>query len=576
MDGLKIKTYKVISSGKYSVGIERNLKFNKLDIEKYKEKFNTLRKRKVIIEGNFSDNKWVFLGRERKAYFNFNNDIDENIKLAIKMYLLINIYDEGINPRTMLLHFYAIRYLLKHTKNLSLDKYENFQGELHKIRDTYIKECIVVYSYKFLRFFNSSKYKRYMEFLDKLKKKCKAYQPRRLPSFNSIIFFDDILQEFSLNCSRWQKEKYFPILLWWNITRSIPMRPIELSELEVNCIKKIDDIYIMRILKCHKGNRRNDLISPEYREVQITCELYNLIQDFIQINDGLKNQKYLFNYDIYNSYAINPQSNRKNVLETFRDNLGGTGRFYSLLNNFYKEIVEEKFKYKVISVNEDKANLSNSEIYIEKIRPGDTRHFAICNLYLQGFNPLTIARLAGHDTLYMQLNYANHLNSFADSHVKVLADRIRINRSLGSDSNNSNIRDIYKKSLFFNKNEDMQAREVENGYCTDKEFPNNCSIGQCGSCQYYVLDFKNNKNIGKILEADLAHHDIDIKKQIEIIKKIIKSSDLNRTDLKMNKNINVLEQQELGAASKKLQQAITQKAIIESYIFESKKVENCE
>ena len=246
--------------------------------------------------------------------------------------------------------------------------------------------------------------------------------------------------------------------------------------------------------------------------------------------------------------------------------------FYGLLNKFYIEIIEGKYNYKTVSVHESREN-DEGEIYLERIRPGDTRHFAICNLYLQGFNPLTIARLAGHETLNTQLGYARHLNTFADSQVEVLVNRIHMSKTLGNVLGHENNNTLYKKSLFFNKSENPNAIQVEDGFCLDEDFPNNCIIGDCQFCDYYRIDTKNIKYNSVFLLEKSNGFDGDIKNQIQIIKNMVKNSVLNKSNIEKNRNINIEEQQVIGVASKKLQQAIVQKAMIDSYILERKMVE---
>jgi len=573
MSGLGSKIFKIAKNGKYRIGYERMVKFNKDDINLYIKKFDQLKKDKIIIEGEFHDNKWVFLGKQRMAYFYFSNEVNYDLNLAFKMYILLKTHDEYIDPRSILLHAFAIKFIIKKTNLLSLNCYDNFKDELKGIKHTYMREYVVVFGRKFLCFYNSEKYKELIDILLTYRTLHIKSNSRQLPEFKSIILFDSIIEDFITSCSRYEKEKYFPILLWWSITKSIPMRPIEFSELETNCIRINDDKYLLSIPKCKKGSRVNRAMEPEYRDVQITEELYKMINEFIDINDPLRAEKYLLNYDIYNIAPQSLKTHSNQVLYEFRENVGGTGRFYSLLNSFYIEIIEGKYKYKTVSVQESMES-DEGEIYVERIRPGDTRHFAICNLYLQGFNPLTIARLAGHETLNTQLGYARHLNTFADSQVEVLTNRILMLKTLGNVNDHENIKSLYKKSLFFNKSEYPTARQVEDGFCIDEDLPNNCIIGNCSTpCEYFRIDTKDKKYTSEFLLEKSNAFDGDIKNQIQIIKNMVKNSVLNKSNLAKNRNINIQEQQEIGVASKKLQQAIVQKAMIDSYIFERKRVE---
>jgi len=573
MSGLGSKIFKVSKNGKYRIGYERMVRFNKDDSDLYINKFNQLKKDKIIIQGEFHDYKWIFLGTERPAYFYFNNEVNYELNLAFKMYIILKIHDEYLDPRSVLFHAFAIKFIIKKTNLLSLDSLTKFIDDLKGIKLSYMRECVMIFGCNFLCFYDSEKYKELIGVLSTYRRVHLRLKLRQLPEFKSIIIFDNIIEDFINSCSRYEKERYFPILLWWSITKSIPMRPIEFSELQSNCIRINEGKYLLSISKRKRGATKNRFMKPEYRDVQITEELYKMINDFIELNDPLRSQKYLLNYDIYNVAPQSLKTHYKQVLYEFRDNLGGTASFYRLLNRFYTEIVEGKYKYKTISVLESKEN-AEGEIYIERIRPGDTRHFAICNLYLQGFNPLTIARLAGHETLNTQLGYARHLNTFADSQVKVLANRLLMLKTLGNVNDYENTKSLYKKSLFFNKSEYPTARKVEDGFCIDEYFPNNCIIGDCTTpCDYFRIDTKNNKYTSGFLLEKSNGFDSDIKTQIRIIKNVVKNSVLNKSNLEKNRNINIQEQQDIGVASKKLQQAIVQKAIIDSYIYERKRVE---
>jgi integrase len=68
-------------------------------------------------------------------------------------------------------------------------------------------------------------------------------------------------------------------------------------------------------------------------------------------------------------------------------------QFTYLLISFYEEVVKKGYKI--------------SEI--ERIKPGDTRHFAIINMFLMGFNMLTIARMAGHTRIEEPAHYYTHI-----------------------------------------------------------------------------------------------------------------------------------------------------------------------
>lgn len=125
-----------------------------------------------------------------------------------------------------------------------------------------------------------------------------------------------------------------------------------------------------------------------------------------------------------------------------------------------------------------------------RVRPGDTRHFAIINMFLQGYNPLSIARMAGHDNIITQENYYNHAIHFAESHIYHLAQQkfeSRTNQRITSNPFGK-VRDAYDRGLQYSYDELKYFREVEFGYCKDltPEFPDNCTEN-CLSCMQYIF-----------------------------------------------------------------------------------------
>ena len=350
------------------------------------------------------------------------------------------------------------------------------------------------------------------------------------------------------------------------------MRPIEFSLLERDAAKKVNGKYILNIINGKEFDTIKKITGSSYRTVEITQKLYNLIHEYIY-SCNLQNEKYLFNYEIYARYYENRRSYDR-FLDIHRDNYAGTERFYNLLNKFYSEVIEKQYGYCIYSDSE-KTDTDKQLNHIEVIRPGDTRHFAICNLYLQGNNPLTIARLAGHETIYTQLGYANHMNTFAESKVKLLADEIKRRRSFNIEHIDfMHKKTIYEKSLFLNPNNCESIRPVEDGYCIDKDYPSHCMLGSCeDQCEYFRYVLNKDKDIIKLSNKSMSY-DKDIKKYVGLLRDIIRKSDLNKNNVSKNKCFNIKDQEEIGVCSKKIQQAIVNKAFIDSYILEAREVEN--
>jgi hypothetical protein len=577
MEGLKIKKFRKANGLNCNIGYTQILKYSEKDTDKYISKFNELKNRKIVLNGNFEDNYWILRGRERKAHLYFKYDFNKRLNTAIKIFMIIKIDDEKVNPRSLLRDIDGIDFVIRGTNCLDLNSVEYFKEKLESNKDRYIINDVKVAGYKFLCFYDFIKYKSFREEINKYN--TKEYDNRKISNFISAILFDTILKEFMDSLVKGDKaaqnkrEKYLPVMLWWMISSTIPLRPIEFSELETNAAKIVNGRYILSILNGKEDVDENNGEKRTYRHIDINGDLYNLIQEYIDKVDPERKEKYLFNYSIYSKHLSNVRDYDK-FLDAHKDNYAGTERFYQLLNNFYTEIVEKEYGYKTISV-EDKVGKHHDDNTIERIRPGDTRHFAICNLFLQGTNPLTIARLAGHDNIYTQLTYANHLKAFAESKVKLVADEIRRRKLIGEGLySNRNLKELYNKSLFFDIDNYNYARPVDEGYCIDKDFPSNCILGDCNrECDYYRLSLNKQKDI-VYLRNESNYYLQDIEKQINILKKLIRTSNLKKTNINKNRCFDIKEQEQIGICSKKIQQAIANKAIIESYIMKLNEVSN--
>src|SRR5699024_11770565 len=92
-----------------------------------------------------------------------------------------------------------------------------------------------------------------------------------------------------------------------------------------------------------------------------------------------------------------------------------------LLKKKYIEIMKG-YKKDFVKVKKNDREVRNY------VTPGYTRHFSICNLMLQGINPLSIAKMAGHVRIGTQRNYWGHLEYFVDSFVYILTSNNKVNR----------------------------------------------------------------------------------------------------------------------------------------------------
>lgn len=563
--GISLRKIKRIDKSSTLVSYKENIEFNNIDTDDYLEKFNLLLKNKKIIECNYYDYKWILLNQDGTYTIDFK-DISKNINIisAMKVYVIILLLN-NIVAGSIRSHIDSIKDIIGFSCDLDTSKFEEFKDKLDEMfyNDPFDYRLynIVSLGVKFLKFYNN---KAMIEFIDCIRyyNVKRSIENRELPSFESALWFDSILNDFYNKSSEEEKKRYYILFLWWFITSLIPMRPCEFLEIRKDCIRIDNDKYYLKVPK-RKEKRKSINTDQKFREVRITKSLYFLIYDYKKYNMNENSSDFLFNYDDYReTFHKNRNSNR--ILREYYDNKIGSYRFKARLDDFYNEIVEKKYDIKTITVDND-TNI-NGGLVIERIRPGDTRHFAICNLYLQGHNPLTIARLAGHESLNTQLSYANHMKFFAQSNVKVLTDMIRRNKVFDDNIRNSNFFNDNIRKNIINKNKGNEFYRIVDGVkCSDKEFPINC-ISHCENCIYKIEDDKN-----KYVYTSNKYNN-EINKQIDIMTNIIKKTQLG-TLVERNRNFDIEEQRIFSSASKKLQTAIYKKAITDYNILEKEYIE---
>ena len=149
--------------------------------------------------------------------------------------------------------------------------------------------------------------------------------------------------------------------------------------------------------------------------------------------------------------------------------------FNDLKDRFYKIIVEEKY---------GRCNL-------ERVKAGDTRHFAIINMCLQGFSMHNIATLAGHSELKITQGYFSHVKHFAQSYVYRLA-QLKLETEIGFRMDNSIIGwkkyIVHKSNIEKEKITEKHVGRVQYGLCSElkENFPNTC-IEFCEFCPKYIF-----------------------------------------------------------------------------------------
>src|SRR5699024_5334016 len=297
---------------------------------------------------------------------------------------------------------------------------------------------------------------------------------RTLPEFEDIMIFDEVVNDYFQNYPVIETIEFLPIMLWWLLTNVLPMRPTEFLSLKKDCLKDNEDgdyvstyhIQIPRIKnRTDSANTRRDYIDLDKRT-------YNLIKNAIeQLNMIDSESQYLFPVELLLAFRKNKRK-KKNKRINRRD-------FDLLKSDFYEKVVEGIYgKYD-----------------LERIKSADTRHFAIINMALQGFNMLSIARMAGHEEIDSQYSYYSHADHFAQSYVYRMAQR-RLENSVSRKIDKGIIgwkRYVYDKGKTLQLNDDCDFERivgrVKFGYCTEAKsvFPDTC-IEYCEYCPNFYFN----------------------------------------------------------------------------------------
>lgn len=448
------------------------LNYKTEDYSEVLEHFGLLRDDNIIINGSFQDDIWLCknIGTHRKVnidfkYFKKYKELLQQIKTFV-VYLL-----KQNKAKTVQSVLNDIKVGIKETDMFSLGKVNWFEEYLDNLdsdrkRYSYARNNIL-----FLSFLSYEDYEEYIEVLSKFE--MPKRKTRELIAFSDLIFFGEVVNSFESNSTDNEKFGFFPVLLWWRLTNIIPLRPSEFVGIASDCLKIINDKYFITL-------PRKKLETKEYGSLEIEDTLpiseyiYNLIYEVQKLKKKIGDTSdYLFSKKFVSSFG----KIKHRQLEYWTSET----QLNVMINKFYDEIVIRRYK----------ANPN-----IERIKPGDTRHYAFINMRLQGFNPLTIARIGGHKNLNTQQHYYNHLKEYADSYVYALT-KLRFLRSFNSkgtiiETNQSAV--IQKGRKYRKENYEFYHYLDPFGACTFDLFNKGCiNGGDCRGCPFFHLDIEHQR-----------------------------------------------------------------------------------
>ncbi len=527
-----------------SITRKQNVKYDTFDLNKYKEMFYQLVDTNHVY-GSFEDIQWELPCNvsDYPIIIKFDIEVYQDYNLAIKAYSVIRLLS-GRTPITVYNEVALIKKAILECNGLKdLQKLEallEIESQLH----SYQGYQIAIDLKRFTLFYNTDETEKIIDICNNQQMYKKT--SRQLPNFGDVMIFDDIVNDYFQSHPIKQTLEFLPIMLWWLLTNIIPMRPSEFLSLKKNCLEKDENRYSPYRIKIPRI--KNNTYKPNSMDIQDTIDIdekaYNFIRDAIQQLSTIdSDSEYLFPVELLLAFR-KVKMNKKNERINRRD-------FDLLKKDFYEKVVEEIYgKYD-----------------LEKIKSGDTRHFAIINMALQGFNMLSIARMAGHGEIRSQYSYYSHADHFAQSYVYRMAQK-RLENQVSNKIESGIIgwkRYVYDKDKMINIREsdlkDIVGR-VKFGYCMEEQsvFPNTC-IESCKYCSNFAFNPAVNEqkeamewlaNSSKVLETK-------IRESIELMRDL--SMNLSKSFVQGNDDL-------LKSTSRNLLTYMDMKTMIDSNLME--------
>ncbi|MBJ7966975.1 hypothetical protein [Bacillus cereus] len=521
------------------VYVKEKVFFNEEDLNKYIDIFKELNKEGYIIASSYEEIKWTLPCTISNSYFSLIFDIDmyKEIKQALKKYSLILIAKgkavSWIRDVVNILKK-SILATSGFKDPLSLEKI------LFSDKKAYFAARTILSFIDFYLGSNSNEIRIMCESITEGERR-----NRELPPFLDVFIFDEIVNDYFRKTSIESHFRYKPIQLWWAITNIIPMRPNDFLRLKSDCVSVDKNGLYWVTLTRSKKVKQSVRDVPPLQTIQINKEVFDLVNNFkLNLFQNDIKSIYLLPQFFYEKAKFGHSSRKRRVVE----DRWSRDQFASLLKHFHHKVVKGLYQ----------------EEYTLEILPSHTRHLAIINLFLQGFNMLSIAKMAGHDELNSQSNYYSHAKNFVESYVYNLfksgvSDRIGRRMSDGLLGWRREIIDKGKKYSFEKATE--LFLKVDYGFCQDKErFPSNC-VEDCRHCPFYIFKPSINDYDKGIKWLEFYSKDIGTEIDVIVNAMISTSSALStsyRPDL----------DESFKSKSRQLQQLMDHKTLVEYKLLE--------
>ena len=440
------------------------------------------------LEGTLDSDVWVIENSNYKKLGNtldfnefktFNKNLPYTFIDEVKYWMVDNITRYSI-PSTQLSNLKIVFQLTHGFQVSKLDDLINFLEFSELSIDS--KQDYILSVKNFLSFCNLEQSKIYIQQLSEMSRKLGHTQSTtNIPSTKSLITFSNYLDYFFTEA---EKDKdspkgqaryyfYYSLKIWWELTTIIPMRPVEFCLTERNCLPIRNGKYPLKIKRrkenLQKKNNKNIQIPDT---LYINKELHEFIKNYISTTEQFGESETLISYYSYKNYYKSSHKKKNEMVFNIYNLDYLLDRFYLDLEKEFNIVVEPG----------------------QMVRPNSTRHVAIVNMMMQGYNAVEIARLAGHSTLYTQFDYYNHTEMWRDSEVFKAVLSLKKNKTFSIETQVIPSK-ISLKVL--GCEEFPEESKLKIGYC--KDYPNyRCESQSHFLCKYWGCnqdEFNNKKSI---------------------------------------------------------------------------------
>ena len=458
--------------------------------------------RYVFDNEKYNDTRWRTPSEYGDRHVLINWDDLDKWQDSLKIYMLL-LLDKNLNPFSTAVRIKNLVNFIKSTDYFSEDCFVNFDDDPYRYCLSADTRADLLIFFEFI----DIQPRKYIERLNELKFEDKI---RDIPAFNSIYKFDKLIDNFKSEVN--MNDAFIVIVLWWELTKVIPIRPIEFFTLRKNSFFIDNNRCYINVKRAKLKNKQYEI--PLLDKIGISKEIYDLFAQYIEANEKyLPNpDSFLFNVDIFQNCA--------RALFIYRTGYIGSQQMYTLFRDFLDVIVVKQYGYTIVEKGNNE-ELGDNEI--EYFQFGDSRHIAFLNLLLSGFSPYTIAQIGGHTTIRQQMHYYDHLETYLASKAYTMATEARM--SLKVSAGAFDIREKYaisKAVTSANNNELQLMRKIEFGWCVSENFPYECEFDDCLNCPNSIIDEEHQQ----IIPEKLKQYKDDIHKHVDFLKRVLSNPSL--------------------------------------------------